>query len=248
MALELVDATVKAGSAVLIRDISMAVEPRRLVAVLGPNGAGKSTMLAALSGDIALTSGLARLDGAELRRYTRPELARRRAVVSQHAPLSFPLRVHEVVSLAAFASGGRVRSDAVQASLSDAGVLALANRDYTTLSGGERQRVQIARALAQLEMAQGDKPSYLLLDEPTAHLDLKHQIEALETIRRFTRRGGGALCILHDPILAADYADEIVILKSGRVFERGTALTAPTIEALYDLPHGRFPAFNTGRR
>lgn len=243
MTLELREATVKAGHAVLLDRVSLKVQPGLMTAVLGPNGAGKSTALAALAGDVHPASGEADLDGAPIRKMPRAALARRRAVVAQHSPLSFPLRVHEVVGLALSAVGGRASSGLIEQTLAEAGVLHLAGRDYTTLSGGECQRVQIARALAQLEAGgEDDGPRYLLLDEPTAHLDLKHQIEALNAVRRYADRGVGVLCILHDPKLAMDYADEAFLIKKGRAFAEGSpkaVLSPDGVDALYDLPPRR---------
>jgi iron complex transport system ATP-binding protein len=240
MTLELLDATVKAGSAVLLDRLSLKVKPGCLTAVLGPNGAGKSTALAALAGDARLASGESSLDGVPLRKLPRSILARRRAVVAQHPPLSFPLFVHEVIDLAQSAVGGGVLADLTAQALAEADVLHLAGRDYTTLSGGERQRVQIARAFAQLEAGGGEHGArYLLLDEPTAHLDLKHQVEALNAITRLAKRGVGVLCILHDPNLALDYADEAFLIKNGRAFSEGppeAVLTPDGVGALYDLP------------
>jgi len=243
MALAIRDATVKAGGAILLKGVSLTLEPGRLTAVVGPNGAGKSTALAALAGDAALASGQAMLDGVDIRKFPRSCLARRRAVVAQHPPLSFPLLVHEVVALAQSAADGGACPDTVEEALHEAGVLHLAARDYTTLSGGERQRVQIARAFAQLEAwGAGKSGRYLLLDEPTAHLDLKHQIEALDSIRRFVNRGVGVLCIIHDPALASDYADDVFLIKNGQTFAQGVpeiVLTREGVEALFDLPSRR---------
>ena len=243
MALAIHDATAKAGAAVLLDGVSLTVEPGRMTAVLGPNGAGKSTALAALAGDVRLASGDAVLDGVAVRKMPRACLARRRAVVAQHPPLSFPLLVYEVVALAQSAVAGSACPDMIEEALHEAAVLHLADRDYTTLSGGERQRVQIARAFAQLEACRDrDGNRYLLLDEPTAHLDLKHQIEALDAIGRFVSRGVGVLCIIHDPALAADYADDVHLIKNGRTFAKGApqaVLTRKGIEALYDLPSRR---------
>ena len=240
MTLELCNATVKAGKSVLLDGVSMKVKSGSVTAVLGPNGAGKSTALAALAGDARLASGEAALDGVPIRTLSRTVLARRRAVVAQHAALSFPLLVHEIVGLAQSALGGSACADTTAQALAEAGVLHLAARDYTTLSGGERQRVQIARAFAQLEAAAKENGErYLLLDEPTAHLDLKHQVEALNAVRGLAKSGVGVLCILHDPNLALDYADETFLIKNGRGFLEGppeAVLTPSNVGALYDLP------------
>lgn len=245
MALELRNVTVIAGKARLIDDVSLALEPGTLTIVLGANGAGKSTALAALAGDLRPASGDALLDGVPLGSISPRTLARRRAVVLQHAPMNFALTVFEIVALARspFDSPG-IAADAVEEqALHAMALLPLAGRDYATLSGGERQRVQIARALAQLgHNRHSGLPGTLLMDEPTAHLDLKHQIIALEAARRFVDAGGAALCILHDLGLAKDFGDEVALMKSGRIVARGragTLLTAAAIADLYDIPKER---------
>jgi iron complex transport system ATP-binding protein len=240
MALMLEQATVRAGRAVLIDRVSLAIRPGNVTVMLGANGAGKSTALGVLAGDIPVNSGRATLEGRDVKSIPLAELALRRAVVCQHAPISFPLMVHEVVALARHAAMGLAQrhDHAVEKAMHETGILELAARDYSTLSGGERQRVQIARALAQLAEPAKGEPAYLLMDEPTAHLDLKHQIRALEIAREFAARGGGVLCILHDMALAREFADDIVLLRAGAVLDFGdpaAVLTPHNIEVAFDL-------------
>jgi iron complex transport system ATP-binding protein len=172
-------------------------------------------------------------------------LARRRAVVLQHTPMGFALTVHEIVALSRspFHDPGVAADTAEERALRALALMALAGRDYATLSGGERQRVQIARALAQLyHHADSGLPGYLLMDEPTAHLDLKHQIIALDAARHFVDGGGAALCILHDLALARDFSDDIVLMRNGRITARGDAralLTPDVIADTYDIPKDR---------
>lgn len=246
MVLALEQVTVRAGAAVLLRDVSLAVRPGRVLAVLGPNGAGKSTALNVLAGDRRPSLGRAHLDGQALQSISRRVLATRRAVMRQHAPMNFPLLVHEVVALARHPFG-QVSTEraAIREAMAAVDVLPLAGRDYSTLSGGERQRVQIARALAQLWAGEDGAPRYLLMDEPTAHLDLKQEIVALEAARQFAESGGGVLCILHDVGLARAFADDIVLLRGGRVFAAGapsSVLTAANLQSLFDLPASRAEA------
>jgi len=240
MALALEDVTVKAGRATLLRGVSLAIEPGRLTVILGPNGAGKSTALSVLAGDIAPASGRAMIEGRDMAGVGKSELAKVRAVVGQHAAMSFPLTAYEVVALGAHPFAVPEREDVVEEAMAAMDVLHLAGRDYPTLSGGERQRTQIARALVQLRPAAVDGARrYLLMDEPTAHLDLKHKILALECARAFADAGGGVLCILHDIGLAQEFSDEIVLLKGGGVFARGTCgdtLTGESISALFEIP------------
>ena len=245
MALELRGVTVVAGRARLIENVSLKLEPGTLTIVLGANGAGKSTALAALVGDLRPASGHALLDGVLLGSMPPRALARRRAVVLQHAPMSFALTVHEIVALSRlpFDNPGVSADAAEEEALRALALIALAGRDYATLSGGERQRVHIARALAQLyHHADSGLPGYLLMDEPTAHLDLKHQIIALDAARHLVDGGGAALCILHDLALARDFSDEIVLMRNGRITARGNAralLTPNVIADIYDIPKDR---------
>jgi iron complex transport system ATP-binding protein len=245
MALELRDVTISAGKIRLVHGIDLALRPGKLTIILGANGAGKSTVLAGLAGDLAPSSGEVLLDGAPIRTMASRELAMRRAVVLQHAPMNFALTVLEIVTLsrAPFGAGGAAADEIEERALRALDLMKLAGRDYPTLSGGERQRVQIARALAQLgHNAESGLPGYLLMDEPTAHLDLKHQIIALEAARHFVDAGGAALCILHDLVLARDFGDDIVLMKNGRITARGSAgalLTAAAIADIYGIPDER---------
>jgi iron complex transport system ATP-binding protein len=247
--LKLRDVTVTAGRARLIEDVGMTLRPGMLTAILGANGAGKSTTLAVLAGDMRPASGEALLDGRPVAAFTPGALAARRAVVLQHAPMNFSLCVHEVVALSRMSRTGErnLQADVEERALRSLGLMPLAGRDYSTLSGGERQRVQIARALAQLwHNAEPGLAGYLLMDEPTAHLDLKHQIVALEVAQSFAEAGGAALCILHDIGLAREFAGEIILMKDGRIAAQGKAdglLTAATIADIYDIPDQRARRF-----
>jgi iron complex transport system ATP-binding protein len=247
--MELRNVSVSVGSARLIEDVSIALMPGRLTVVLGANGAGKSTTLAVLAGDLRPTRGDALLDGQSVAAFTPSELAMRRAVVLQHAPMNFALCVHEVVALSRpRRSDSNAACDEIEErALRALQLLPLAGRDYGTLSGGERQRVQIARALAQLwHHGRPGQPGFLLMDEPTAHLDLKHQIVALEVAHAFAQKGGASLCILHDIGLAREFADEIILMKLGRVAARGPAqalLTAAAIADIYDISDQRARRF-----
>jgi iron complex transport system ATP-binding protein len=249
MALELRGVGVTIGRARLIQDVGLALKPGLLTVILGANGAGKSTTLGVLAGDLRATSGEALLDGQPLATLSPRQLAMRRAVVLQHAPMDFSLCVHEVVALSRPPGAGPEAScdEIEERALRDLGLIPLAGRDYSTLSGGERQRVQIARALAQLwHNAAPDTPGYMLMDEPTAHLDLKQQIVALEVAQRFAEAGGAALCILHDIGLAREFAGEVILMKGGRIAAQGTAdglLTASVIADIYDIPDQRARRF-----
>ncbi|WP_119166580.1 heme ABC transporter ATP-binding protein [Algihabitans albus] len=227
----------------ILRGVDLALEPARVTALIGPNGAGKSTLLHLLSGALAPDGGTVTLDGRPLADWSRAGLARRRAVLPQSSELTFPFRVLEVVMMGRSAHNGRSSLtrdlDVAAATLDEVDAAHLAQRIYPTLSGGERQRVQLARVMAQIwPDTDNDRPRFLLLDEPTNNLDLTHQHRLLAFARRLAERGLGVFAVLHDPNLAALYADRLVLLSEGRVQSAGTVdsvLTEPQIERAFKL-------------
>jgi iron complex transport system ATP-binding protein len=210
--------------------------------VIGPNGAGKSSLLRVLSGEIAPTRGEALLDGRSLRTFSAAEIAGRRAAVPQASALAFPFTVLEVVMLGVTVPGFRTLAPAARAAedaLEAVDMVPLADRIYATLSGGERQRVHIARALCQLAAAprRAGETRCLLLDEPTASLDLAHQVRVLRIIRRQAELGLAILVVLHDLNLASSAADRIVLLVRGQVAAAGSpveVLRDHLLSAAYD--------------
>ena len=232
-------AVVRAGSRTLLRGVSLALPPGRLTCMIGPNGAGKSTLLEVLSGLRRTDEGDAVLEGRPLARWRPEVLARRRSVLPQASPLSFPLTALEVVLLGRTPWAGqsdRMRDlDCVHAALCETDTLALVERRYPTLSGGERQRVQLARVLVQLDFTRNEatfEGRFLLLDEPTAALDIAHQHAFLRTAQRLAQRGAAVLAIVHDPNLALLYADHVVMLADGRIAARGDPRTVVTAERM----------------
>ncbi|HXG28693.1 MAG TPA: heme ABC transporter ATP-binding protein [Nevskiales bacterium] len=223
--LECRDATLRLRGRVLLQDLSLQLRPGELLAVLGPNGAGKSSLLRILSGELAPSSGGILMNGRSLDTTPRQILARLRAVMPQADRLSFPFSVAEVVLLGrtphTLRHGNAQDEHIAQAALAAVDALPLAARDYTSLSGGERQRVQLARALAQIWESDADAPRYLLLDEPTASLDLAHQHGVLRLLNRLKLRHIGVLAVLHDLNLAARYADRVALLHGGRLLGCG---------------------------
>ena len=210
--------------------------------MVGPNGAGKSTLLRALAGDVATAGGDVRLAGRPLGRWRPVELARARAVVLQHAGLDFDFTALDVALLGRAPHSGVLRHTRdiaiAAAALAACGAAHLRGRAYPTLSGGERQRVQLARALAQIWDVRPDAPRYLLLDEPTAALDLAHQHHVLQKLLEWAQRGTGVLVVLHDLNLAAAYADRVLVLRAGRSVACGPpaeALTAAVVEVAFDI-------------
>jgi iron complex transport system ATP-binding protein len=197
------------------------------------NSAGKSSLLKILAGDLAPDGGRIELAGRPLPDWPLPELARRRAVLPQDSRLAFPFSALEVVLMGRFPHHGGypARRDIRLARnvMEDLDVAHLQDRPYPTLSGGERARVQLGRALRQIMVSGVPEPRALLLDEPTASLDLAHQHTALAAARRFAREEGGAACaVLHDLNLAGQYADRIAVLAEGRIVASGAPETVLT--------------------
>ncbi|MEM6784927.1 MAG: heme ABC transporter ATP-binding protein [Bacteroidota bacterium] len=228
------------GTNTLVVDVSLAVAPGEVVAVVGANGAGKTTLLRMASGDLSPSAGTVRLDGRALGAYEPDALARQRAVLPQHAALTFGFTAREVVLLGRTPhAAGQAQDDEVAAqALHLAGVTHLAERAYPTLSGGERQRVHFARTLAQLWETPTEGARYLLLDEPTASLDPAHQHAVLGVSKQCAEAGVGVLAVLHDLNLAAYYADRIAVLRQGCLVALGppsTVLTPDTIRHAFGL-------------
>jgi len=238
------DITIAIENTTLLRGVSAAVRPGAVTAVVGPNGAGKSTLLRAASGEHTPVGGTVELESTPLRCWRARDLAQRRAVLPQQSSLSFPFAVLDVVLMGRMphASGDAEARDGqiAWAALEAVQVAHLAERLYPTLSGGEQQRVHMARAMAQIwEPPPGGGDRYLLLDEPTASLDLAHQHRLLELARELAQDGTGVLIVLHDLNLTAQYADEVVLLHQGTVRAAGPpehVLTPPLIEATFDIP------------
>jgi len=241
--LQAIDLDCARGGREVLRGVSLDVRPGEVLGVLGANGAGKSTLLATLAGELAAAGGAARLDGRPLGAWGAPALARRRAVLPQSPALAFDLEVDEVVRMGAYPfpelAPAPLSALAGQAlALTDAGHLA--GRRYGRLSGGEQQRVQFARVVVQL-LACRTAGEYraLLLDEPTASLDPRHQIALLRAVRDLARlHGAAALVVLHDVNLAAAWCDRIALLGDGRLVGLDTprrVLTEAHLHAVYGL-------------
>jgi iron complex transport system ATP-binding protein len=200
--------------------VSASLARGELVSVVGPNGSGKTTLLRALLGTTPLAQGRVELEGRPLAEWRPRELARVLGVVTQREEILFPLTVRETVELGRYAHLGAMGSPgeadrlAVAEALRRADVSTLAGRRTDTLSGGEWQRVRIARALAQ-------NPRALLLDEPTAALDIRHEMEVFELVRRLAEEGIGTLLVTHHLNLAARYADRLLLLDHGSVVAEG---------------------------
>lgn len=218
--------------------VSLEVSRGSVVGLLGPNGSGKTTLLRVLSGVLTPARGHVGLEGQPLAALTRRELAARVAIVPQDTHSTFDFTVLEMVlmgrypHLGPFELEGPSDVDIARRALADTGTLALEHRPFATLSGGEKQRVVIAGALAQAS-------DVLLLDEPTAALDLQYQLEVSAVLKRLNAERGTTLVVsTHDLNLAAALCEKVVMLKQGRVLAQGATgdtLTAANIRALYDV-------------
>mgnify|MGYP003347565025 CR=1 FL=1 len=244
----------------VLEGVSLGVRPGTLMGVLGPNGSGKTTLLRLLSGTLAPSSGRVQLDGIALSTMRRAVLARRIAMVPQETQLAFEYTVLEIVLMGRYAHLGTFEVEGpddvacAMASLDATGTRALADRQFDTLSGGEKQRVVIASALAQL--SEGHRPQatghrdehrILFLDEPTASLDLRYQIEAAQLIRRLHREQQMTIVLTtHDLHFASAVCDEVVLLNGGRVMAQGPVramLTEARIAELYQVAPEQFREF-----
>jgi len=231
---------VVAGSARLLSSLSLALSPGSVTAVVGPNGAGKTSLLKVLCGQLRSVCGSVQLRGLDLSAWSLQERARMIAVLPQQSLLNFSFQVGEVVALGRHphSSGAQRDAQIVDQALAAVDATVLKQRDYTTLSGGEKQRVHLARVLAQLWQGEAEQERYLLLDEPTAALDLAHQHMILRAARTMAADGVGVMVILHDLNLAAHYADTVVMLDHGRIVASGDAcsvLTEKNIEQVFGI-------------
>lgn len=262
---------VQRGERQILSDIDLSLPAGQVIGVLGANGAGKSTLLAALAGELSPSAGRITLNGRPLSAWPAAELASCRAVLPQSPSLQFDLPVATVIGMGAYPHARHTRTgaprtdsrDTAQAAIAEdqrilQRVLALADvqdlyeRRYRRLSGGEQQRVHLARVLYQLLLARQGHDEYrvLMLDEPTASLDPRHQLHLLSAVHTLVHEENvAALLIVHDLNLAAGCCDRLLLLGQGRVAACGTpaqVLTPDTLRQVYGveatvLPHPNQP-------
>ena len=216
MTLEARGLTLGYGDRVVVRDASLRAEPGEMLALIGPNGSGKSTLLRGLARLLRPRAGEVRLDGEDVWALGARAVARRLAILPQAPEAGLDFTVEELAARGRYPHQSVLRGlsardvDAINRALRDADLDGLRGRTLGTLSGGERQRAWIALALAQ-------EPRYLLLDEPTAFLDVRHGIEVMELLRRLNSAGMTVIVVLHDLLLAARYADRVAAMSDGRL-------------------------------
>jgi iron complex transport system ATP-binding protein len=218
--------------------VTMVVPRGAFYAVLGPNGSGKSTLLRALLGMVSHVEGQAHVSGRPISNWDRRALAREAGVVTQSESLAFPITVRELVAMGRYPYLGALQSEtptdgeAISEAMRMCDIEPLAHRFLSTLSGGEIQRTRVARALAQ-------EPNILVLDEPTASLDVRHEMEILELLRASADRGMTIFLITHHLDLAARFADRLLLLDRGRVAAEGDpreVLKEETLRRVYGWP------------
>ncbi|MGO3833502.1 MAG: heme ABC transporter ATP-binding protein [Microbacteriaceae bacterium] len=233
--LEARDVAVSLGGTEIISGISFDVKAGEVLSIIGPNGAGKSTLLGALAGDYGYRGSIT-IDGTEVRDWNNPDLALRRAVLRQSNAISFPFNVVDVVKMgrAPWRLLSTVENDdrIIAQELLRSDTYQFAERTFTSLSGGERARVALARAMAQ-------RTQVLLLDEPTAALDINYQEQVLALARRYARQGGAVIVVLHDLAAAAAYSDRVLMIAEGGMREWGEperVLTSELVSEVYWHP------------
>ena len=225
------DVSFAVGMAQLLEAVSLEVRGGSLLGLIGPNGAGKSTLLKCISQLLSPTTGQVCLDGVDLQRQSPQEIARHIALLPQSTTLNFAFSCLEVVLMGRNPHLGRFQAEGAhdravaQQSMKDTGTEEFLTRLITEVSAGERQRVLLARALTQ-------QPRLLLLDEPTAGLDVQHQLQVFTLIRSLVRQGLTAIAVVHDLNLAARFCDRLVLLDRGSVHARGLVSDVLTAENL----------------
>ncbi|TDC97168.1 heme ABC transporter ATP-binding protein [Actinomadura sp. 7K507] len=245
-AIEVRGLSVERGARTVLTGVDLTVRAGEVLALVGPNGAGKSTLLGAVGGDVASTGDVT-VDGTPLSAWSHAELAMRRAILLQRQTVSFPFSVAQVVEMGRAPWAGTPLEDDDEAAVAEAmrqtDTSAFAQRPYPQLSGGEQARVALARVLAQ-------RTGALLLDEPTASLDLHHQELVFGVVRERAAAGAAVVVVVHDLGLAAAHADRVAVLAAGRLAAcgpPGDVLTAGLLSDVYRHDVEVFPHPRTGR-
>ena len=244
MSLSLKSVSLKLDNRQILKDVSLEINEGEIVSVIGPNGAGKSTLLNVLTGDISPDSGDIIYDNKQLNKISIQERAFTRSVMSQMQTLVFNFNVKDVIEMGWLQRGNSDFSSnfsmAFEAVTTECNVHNLVHRKFNSLSGGEQRRVHFARTLLQLwRPSQSNDPRYLLLDEPTANLDLSSEMLLMNILKARASSNVGILVILHDLNLASHFADKIAIMKDGEIKAFGKPeeiMTDDFLTSIYEAP------------
>ncbi len=240
--LKTTNSSFKVEQKVLLQPTSLEFESHRFHVIMGANGAGKSTLLKLLAGSQPASGGTILFNEKEIKHYSKKELATRRAVLSQHYTITFPITVTDMVMM------GRYPYFVTRPSPHDISICKqamelmevseLAERDYNTLSGGEAQKVQMSRVLSQIWEAKEGDEKILFLDEPVSHLDMKYQQQLLQVAADLCKRHVTVIAILHDINLSLAFANRILFMKQGEVryeIKGRDTLTPAIIKEIFDV-------------
>ena len=244
MSLNLKSINLKLDDRQILKNVSLEINEGEIVSVIGPNGAGKSTLLNVLTGDISPDSGDTIYDNKQLNKISIQERAFTRSVMSQMQTLVFNFNVKDVIEMGWLQRGNSDFSSnfsmAFEAVTTECNVHNLVHRKFNSLSGGEQRRVHFARTLLQLwRPSQSNDPRYLLLDEPTANLDLSSEMLLMNILKARASSNVGILVILHDLNLASHFADKIAIMKDGEIKAFGKPeeiMTDDFLTSIYEVP------------
>jgi len=252
--IDLINCSYQIQNKFLVKEINCSISPNELVVIMGSNGAGKSTLLKLISGLLKVSIGELLIDNKSINKYPSIELAIKRAVLSQHYEISFPLTVREIVLMGRypyFKTNPNQRDfDIVNHVMKLMGISEFANRKYHTLSGGEAQKVQMCRVLAQISGTE-KKNKFLLLDEPVSHLDIKYQYYLLDIAKSIINPHTTVIAVLHDINLALKFADRILFMKEGQIVhqhQKNDTLELSVIKKVFDVDATIIDVHNENRQ
>ena len=239
--LALKDISVTIGRKKIVEAVSFSLEKGKLLALVGPNGAGKSTLLKAISGDLTFTGDI-ELHQQEITAFKKSELAQLKAVMAQKSSVNFDFLVKEITMMGRYPhfknTPSKLDEEVVEQCHQQLELTDFSERMHTALSGGEQQRNHFCRSLAQLH-SKCALPKLLLLDEPLNNLDIKYQYKLMQHVKSFVEQGNSAIIVVHDVNIAAEFADEVAMLKNGKLIEKGSVeevFTASNLSFCYEIP------------
>lgn len=246
-ALDVEDLTISVNGKILLDSVSVSVRPGAVTGIIGPNGAGKSTMLSALAGFTSPHKGRILINGEDISGIPHQELARQRAVMTQNSDVAFPYTIREIVEMGRTPWGTNpANSTAVDQAIELTGLGHLLEREITTLSGGERQRTAFARVISQAFPVCAGR--VILLDEPTAAMDVAYAEHTLALTQEFAAQGAAVVVVIHDLDAAASYADDLIVLDNGTVRAAGPTADVCDAQLLSSVYGTALEVFEAGGR